>query len=219
MDRVQRNGGTLGVIAAVILAAAFILLLSTGLNPEIAADPTKALSILVQHVRRFVAAGVLFGLGVAASVIFIVALSGRLREAAPTRAAAVLYLAVIGLTGYALDSLLQWQGITHLVGVAAKDQTTAANAWVTMRGLSLTFDAVGGLFTGATEVIAGWAILTTHTLGTAIGWLSIVTGIVNVLALFARASVLLFLGSFVLTVIWLAWTGVALRGVGERQGT
>jgi hypothetical protein len=80
-----------------------------------------------------------------------------------------------------------------------------------MNALHMTFDAVGGSAVGAAQVIAGWAILQTKAMGAALGWLSIVTGVVTILALFARASMPLYLASFVLLVIWLIWTGSALR--------
>ncbi len=211
MDRLQHNGGTAGIVAAVVLAVAFAIFMSIGLDPETAADPSKALPVIAQQGGRFAAAGILFAIGAAVTVVFTVGLHSRLREPAPTRAAAFLYLAIVGIAGYGLDSLLQWQGVSVIAAYAGKDQVAAGHAWLALRAVSLTFDAVGGTFVGAAQVIAGWAIIATKALGSAVGWLSIVTGVVTILALFARTSVVLFQGSFVLLVVWLAWTGNELR--------
>ncbi len=211
MDRLQKNGGTAGIVAAVVLAVAFVVYISVGLDPEAASDPSKALSVIAQQGGRFAAAGILFAIGTLVAVVFTVGLNSRLREPAPTRAAAFLYLVLIGIAGYILDSILLWQGIPAIGAYAAKDQVAAGHAWLALNAVHLTFDAVGGTSVGAAQVIAGWAILNTKAMGSTIGWLSIVTGVVTILALFARTSMVLFLGSFILLVVWLAWTGNELR--------
>ncbi len=211
MDRLQRNGGTAGIVGAVILVLAFLAFMSTGLDPQTAADPSKAVAVITQQGSRFAAAGILFAIGTLVTLVFTVGLNSRLREPAPTRAAAFLYLAVVGIAGYALDSILQWQGLPVIGALAAKDPAAAGNAWLTLNAVHLTFDAVGGSSVGAAQVVAGWAILQTKAMGSGIGWLGIVSGVVTILSLFWRESTPLFLASFVLLVIWLAWTGSALR--------
>ncbi len=211
MDRLQKNGGTAGIVAAVVLAVAFVTFMSIGLDPETTADPSKALAVITQQGGRFAAAGILFAIGTLVTAVFVVGLNSRLREPAPTRAAAFLYLVLVGITGYTLDSILLWQGMPVIGAYAAKDQVGAGHAWLTLNAVHLTFDAVGGTSVGAAQVIAGWAIIQTRALGSAVGWLSIVTGVVTILALFARTSAVLFLGSAVLLVVWLAWAGNELR--------
>jgi hypothetical protein len=211
MDRVQRNGGTAGIVGAVILVLAFLAFMSTGLDPEAASDPSKAVAVITQRPSQFAAAGILFAIGTLVTLVFTVGLNSRLREPAPTRAAAFLYLAIVGIAGYVLDSILLWQGMPVIAASAAKDQVAAGQTWLALNAVHLTFDAVGGTSVGAAQVVAGWAILQTRAMGTALGWLSIVTGVVTILALFARASMVLYLASFVLLVVWLAWTGSALR--------
>lgn len=108
MDRLQRNGGTAGVMAAILLALGFILFATTGLDMQAMADPAKALPFIAQQGGRWVATNIAFALGSVVSLLFVAGIASRLRERAPTRAAALLHLSVIGLAGHALASLLYW---------------------------------------------------------------------------------------------------------------
>ena len=210
MERVVRNGGTAGLVAAVLLALAFIIYMSTGLDPGAMADPAMALPAVAQQSGKWMAAGIIFALAVGFSVVFAVGLATRLRDPAPTRARAFLFLTLLGLGGYAIDSLMAWQGALY-IATMVKDQVAASHAWHAVRALSLTFDALGGGFTGGGQIVVGWAIIATGALGSTLGWLSVVTGVVNIVALFGRMVAPLFFGSIVLTIVWLAWTGSALR--------
>ncbi|MDR7518824.1 MAG: hypothetical protein QN131_02850 [Armatimonadota bacterium] len=59
--------------------------------------------------------------------------------------------------------------------------------------------------------MAGWAIISTGALASSLGWLAVVAGVVNILTLFAPTQPVLFFGSFILTIVWLAWAGSVLR--------
>ena len=211
MDRLQRNGGTAGIVAAFLLAVGFILFMTSGLDPDALGDPAKALPFIGQQSGRWVAANLGFLLGSAVSLLFVAGLVARLREKAPTRAATVLYLAVIGLAGYALSSMLYWHGGTRLAAEVARDQVAANHAWVAVYTVGRGLEALGNGFVGAASAIAGWAIVETAALPSGVGWLGIVAGVITLLQVFAPAAEVLFLGSIVLTIIWLAWTGSALR--------
>ncbi len=211
MDRVQRNGGMAGVASAVLLVLSVILFLFSGLDLQTASDPAKALPVIARHTGPWAATNIGFTLAAAVGILFVAGLSSRLREKAPTRSVAFLYLAVIGLAGFALSGLVQWQGGGHLADYRATDQVAAAHAWVALTAVTRGLDALGNSFTGVAEVIAGWAITDTGALPATVGSLAIVTGVVTVLQVFSAAPVLFF-ASIILTVVWLAWTGKELRG-------
>ncbi len=174
-------------------------------------DPGKALSILSQKAGTFAAIGVLGALAAGFGLIFTVGLFGRLRDRAPTRAVAVLGLALVGLTAHAMGSLILWQGGQMLVTVSAKDPTAAGHAWIAAGAVVAGLNGVGAAFTGASVLIAGWAVVATGALSPALGWIGVVAGIVQILQLFSAAPPLMLAG-FVLVIIWLAWGGSQLRG-------
>mgnify|MGYP001362518874 CR=1 FL=1 len=210
MDRLQSNGGTAGIITAIALAILFILLISSGLDPQTHQDPAKALPILSQKAGLFAVIGVLGALAAGFGLIFTVGLFSRLRDRAPTRAAAVLGLALVGLTAHAMGAVLVWQGGQFLVAVSGKDQIAANHAWIAITAVFQSLNGVGNAFTGGATLVAGWAAVATGALSSALGWVGIIGGVVLILQLFAAAPILMLAG-FTLTIIWLAWAGSQLR--------
>ena len=210
MDRLQSNGGTAGIITAIALAILFILFISSGLDPQTSQDPAKALPILSQKAGTFAAIGVLGALAAGFGLIFTVGLFSRLRDRAPTRAAAILGLALVGLTAHAMGSLILWQGGQVLVAASGKDQMAANHAWIATWAVAAGVNALGNAFTGGSVLIAGWAVVATGAMSSALGWIAVIAGIVQILQLFSAAPVLMLAG-FVLVIIWLAWGGSQLR--------
>jgi hypothetical protein len=210
MERLQHNGGTAGLVAAVLVALGFVLFMTTGFDPQSAMDPAKALQFIAQQGGRWAITNIVFALGAAVAVLFTAGLASRLREKAPTRSVALLYFAIIALASYALASLVQWQGGGQLARYMAADQVAANHAWVAVAAVARGIDSLGNGFIGAAEVIAGWAITATGALPAGVGWLALATGVVTFLQLFIGVPALFFL-SLILTVVWLAWTGNELR--------
>ena len=208
MERVQHNGGTAGIIAAICLVLLFILFVSSGLDPRTAQDPAKALPLLGQKAGVFAAVGVLGLLAAGFGMIFTFGLFVRLREKAPTRAVANLGLGFVGLTMHALGAALLWQGGAMLV--AAKDQTAAAHAWIAMGAVNQALMATGNGFTGAAVLMAGWAIVATGVMSTTLGWIAVIAGVVEILQVFSAQMALMGLG-FLLVIVWLVWGGAQLR--------
>lgn len=208
MDRVRQNGGTFGIIAAVVLAVLFILVLTSGFTPNVAADPAQALSFITASTGRWTLTGLLGVLGSLFAVVFVAGLYRVLRDKAPTRAYAVLLFGVLGSGGYALSSLAQWLGGAQVAGTA--DQVAAAHAWVAVNAVATSMGGFGNAFVGASLLTAGWAVTSTRALSSAVGWLAYLAGIVTVLGLFT-ANAVVFLGSFALIIIWLAWAGYEMR--------
>lgn len=48
-------------------------------------------------------------------------------------------------------------------------------------------------------------------MGSGVGWVGIVAGVLNIFTLFAPAVPPVFLGGFLLTIVWALWAGIALR--------
>jgi len=208
MDRVRQNGGTFGIVSAVVLAVLFIMVLTGGFAPDVAADPAKALAVIRGSAARWTLTGLLGVLGSLFAVIFTVGLYRTFRDKAPTRAYAVLLFGVLGSGGYALASLARWLGGTQVAGTA--DAVAAAHAWVAVNAMATSLNGFGNVFVGATLITAGWAITSTRALSSGVGWLAYLAGIVTALGLFTSTAVV-FLGSFALVVIFLAWAGYELR--------
>ncbi len=210
MDRVQQNAGTAGFVTAALLAALFLLILSTGMTPQTASDPDKAIPLLRQKASVFGAIGVLGALAAGFGLIFSIGLFSRLRDRAPTRAAATLGFALVGLTGHALGALILWRGGALIVAVSAKDQVAANHAWIAASAVAQGLDGLGEAFTGASNLVAGWAIVATGAMSSSLGWVAVVTGAASLLQLLTPAPVL-FLAAFLLIIVWLAWGGSQLR--------
>jgi hypothetical protein len=210
VDRVQQNGGTAGFITAIALALLFISFISSGLDPQTMQDPARAIPMLAQKAGVFAAIGVLGALAAGFGLVFTIGLFARLRDRAPTRAAASLGLAFVGLTGHGLGSLLLWQGGQFLVTVSAKDPTAADHAWIATAAVAQGLNGLGDAFTGGSLFVAGWAVVTTGAMAPALGWLGVIAGIFQALQLFSAAPVLMLLG-IILVIIWLAWGGSQLR--------
>jgi hypothetical protein len=211
MDRLQRNGGMAGIIAGIALAVGYALFMSSGLTPQVAMDPTAALPIVSQQGARWTLMSLGFALASILGVLVFAALAARFREKAPTRARAVLYIGLIGLTGYALATFAFWHGATGLAQYAAKDKTAAEHAWVALSAIGAAFDSVGSAGTGAAILLAGWAMIETGMLGAALGWVGVVAGALGLLSALGVQHPVVFLGGVVLMVIWLVWTGAMLR--------
>lgn len=210
MERVQHNGGTAGIITAICLLLLFILFASSGLDPQSAQDPAKALPVLGQKAGVFAATGVLGLLAAGFGLVFTFGLFARLREKAPTRAVASLGLAFVGLTTHALGAALLWQSGAMLVALSAKDQTAAAHGWIAVSAVNQALMATGNGFTGASVLVAGWAIVETGVMTTTVGWIAVIAGVVEVLQVFSSQMALMGLG-FLLVIVWLVWGGAQLR--------
>ena len=210
MDRIQHNGGISGIITAICLALLFILFASSGLDPQSAQDPGKALPLLAQKAGVFALIGVLGLLAGGFGLIFTFGVFLRLRDKAPTRAAANLGLGIVGLTSHVLGSALLWQGGAMLAALSGKDQTAAAHAYIAVGAVSQGLMAAGNGFTGAAVLMAGWAIVATGVMNGLLGWIAVIAGIIQILQVFSTQMALMGLG-FLLTIVWLAWGGAQLR--------
>jgi len=211
MDRVQRNGGTAGLVSAALLALLFVLILSLGQDIMTPGDPAKSLAAATQKWSMFNLASFIGLLAAGFSVLFVVGLATKLRDGAPTRARALLYLVLIGLGSYALESVMRMLGGRQIIDFAAKDPAGGAVAWATLGAVGAGLEGLGSAFAGVGSILAGWAILNTKVLPAGAAYVGIVSGVLGVLGLFAAGMPLVMMGGFLLTIVWLAWAGSALR--------
>ncbi len=211
MDRLQRNGGTAGLVGGVLLIILLGLFFSLGRDAVTAfSDPTTALPLIKEKGGVLGAIGIIGPLTSALGILLAAGLAARLRDRAPTRAAAQFYFAVIGLSALALEGVIRWMGGTQLASRTA-DQVAAGHAYVALNAVGIGVAGFGNLFTGAALVVAGWAITATRALPSILGWVGIAAGVVTAASALVSPDSPVFLLSFVLTIVWLLWAGWALR--------
>jgi hypothetical protein len=207
----QQTAGTSGIIAGVTLAILFFLYITSGANMQTFTDPANALPFVTANAGRLRTIALFALITIAFAVFFTAGLAAKLRDKAPTRATGVLYFGILGLVGHGVAALMFWSGVPALVAHAARDQTAASHAWVAFNAISGSLDGFGNLFIGLSILLAGWAIVATGGMSSAIGWFGVVAGVVTALAAVAPGIQLIFMGSFVLPIIWLLWVGNTLR--------
>jgi hypothetical protein len=201
----------MGIIAGVALFILTILFFTSGATPATFADPASALSFLRDNGGRLEVIGCLALITVATATIFVAGFASALHERTPTRATATLYFGLAGLIGHAIGAFLTLTAFPWLVTTAARDQVSAAHAFVAVNGVLSSMDGIGNFFVGLSTLFAGWAATTVPAFGPALGWFGVVAGVVTALAGLAGQVTILYMGSFLLPIIWLLWAGNALR--------
>ncbi len=164
MDHLQRNGGLAGYVAALLFAVTVIVGFNVPGPGATFDDPGKVLTYVAAHrwLWRLINILGIFLSGFA--IVFAIGVWSRLRERAPTRAAASLAFALIGLAGYALANLLLWKGGINMALYAARDQVAASHAWLALAFAARSAIDTGNAFVGAALLIGGWAIIATGAL-------------------------------------------------------
>ncbi|MGH2396985.1 MAG: DUF4386 family protein [bacterium] len=207
----QQTAGTFGILAGISLAILFVLFFTSGATMETFMNPANALPYVTANQGRLRAIAFFALITIAFATFFTVGLAAKLRDKAPTRATGVLYFGILGLVGHGIGALMFWLGAPAIAAYAATDQVAASHAWVAFNAMSGSLDGFGNLFIGLSILLAGWAIVATGGMSSAIGWYGVVAGAITALAVVAPANQLIFLGSFVLPIIWLLWVGNTLR--------
>jgi len=172
MNHIQHNGGTACFTTALCVELLFILGASSGMDMQGMQAPADALPAVGQKSVTFAAIGVLGFLAAGFGLIYTFGIWARLREKSPTRALASLGLAFVGLTTHALGAGLLWQGGAMLAALSPKDQRAAAHSWAALGAVNMGLMATGNAFTGASALVAGWAIIDTGVMNAALGWVA-----------------------------------------------
>lgn len=205
----MQTAGTMGIIAGIAILIGFGLFATSGFTPAVQADPAKAIEWVNANLGRLRLTVVFFLISVGTAAIFVAGLAEKLRARTPTRAAATLYLAILGLVGFGIGGLLFWRSMPTIA--ATSDPVAAQHAWVAVYAVDQATDGFGSLFTGLATLFAGWAIVETKVLNSTLGWFGLLAGVVPVLTFFVTGNELLTLGGFILPAVWLIWGGSALR--------
>jgi len=208
----RQTAGTMGIVAGIALLILTFLFFTSGATPATFNDPGNALSFMRENAGRLRLIAYLAIITVATAAVFVAGLASALQGRTPTRATATLYFGLGGLAGHTLGAFTILVAYPWLVATAARDQVSASHAYVALNGLTMAADGIGNFFIGLSTLLAGWAITATPGFGMALGWFGVVAGVVTGLAGLAPQVSALYLGSFILPIVWLIWAGYALRG-------
>ncbi len=214
----ERVGGIAGIAAGIGLAVEACFFAASGWTPEAFAVPRTAVAYLAtggDELRAAVFAGFW---NLACATLFFAALAARLGAAAPSRGAATLVFAIVGIAAHGLVPVSLWLGVPAVVGTAAGSPEAAATAW---SGFSLVLAGAGGLgslFMGLAMLAAGWAVVGTRMLAAGAGWAGILAGLAAVVSVAAAQTPLdpvaraAFMPTILLALAFRLWCGIALLG-------
>jgi len=208
MNPRPQTAGTAGIVAGVLLAVLFILIMSSGIRPEAMSDPAQMLSYASQNLGRWRNVGFVGLLTIVAVVFYFPGLAARLRDRTPSRATGVLYFGVLGNAAHGLDSALTWAGDPAVARAA--DQVAAGHAWVALSAVHAGLQTFGNIGVGLVLLLAGWAAMNSKAFSSGVAWVGLVGGIVTLVSVL-RPPGPLFLLSIVLSIIFLIWSGLELR--------
>ncbi|OLD60730.1 MAG: hypothetical protein AUI83_01745 [Armatimonadetes bacterium 13_1_40CM_3_65_7] len=208
MNPRPQTAGTAGIVAGVLLAVLFILIMSSGIRPEAMSDPAQMLSYASQNLGRWRNVGFVGLLATVAVVFYFPGLAARLRDRTPSRATGVLYFGVLGTGAHGLDSALTWAGDPAVARAA--DQVAAGHAWVALSAIHAGLQTFGSIGVGLVLLLTGWAAMNSKAFSSGVAWVGVVGGVVG-LAAAVRPPGPLFLLAFLLAIIFLIWSGLELR--------
>lgn len=217
-----RNAGLAGIAAGIALIGEFTFFMLSGFTPQTFADAGSALVFLRDRGSFLRIAVLIGGFGAALTTIFLVGLAARLRERTPTRAAATLYLGVVGGGGHALVAMTFWLGIPMVIGAADRDPAAAVAA---MQGLTLVTsgaEGFGNLFLALSMAAAGWAIVSSRALPAWSGWVGLAAAAFTLARIVGAETPLAFAAFFpslIAAVVFRIWTGAALRASADVEPT
>jgi hypothetical protein len=211
-----RIAGLSGILAGVGLAVEGALWATSGWTADTFGDSATALAFLRDHGSHLRAAVLAGAINLVLVTVFTVGLAARLATTAPTRAAATLYLGIIGIAGHSLVPLGLWLGVPTFVELAVGDPSAAAAAWSGYASFQTAAGAVGALFLGLSTLAAGWAIISLRALPVLLGWLGVLTGAASAVTVLTAETPLAFLAagaylpSLTLAIVFRVWAGIGL---------
>lgn len=215
MNTVQRNGGTAGLVTAVLFIV--LLALTFRWDPAAFTDPARALAFATEQRTLKAVVGLVTALSSITLILFFAGLANRLSDRTPTRAQATLYLGVLGSAGLGMATLLDWQGVGYLAGRMAADQTAAYHAWLALTATSTAIYGFAGAFFGAAVIAAAWSVVSTGVMRPVIGWVGLAASLVLIVGTILQAAATgssfddFYMIAGVLLLIWFGWTGLELR--------
>lgn len=212
----QRAAGMAGIVAGAGLAFEFALFMASGWTPETFADPASALAFFESAGTTLRAAAVVGVVNLGFTALFLAGLAGALRVAAPTRAATVLYLGLVGVAGHALVPLGLWLGPGTFLDLHSQRPELALSAW---SGFSAFLDAAGGvgaLFAGVAVAAAGSAMFVIRQTRAPLALVGLLGGGASVLTVLGpdtpveAATAALYMPALILIIVFRLWAGLRL---------
>lgn len=222
--------GAAGILAGVGLAVEGALFMTSGWTAQTFGDAQAALAFLNDSGTQLRAAVFVGAINLVFAAVFIIGLADRLQATAPTRAAATLYLGIIGITAHSLIPLGLWLGVPTFVELASHDPQTAASAWSGYAVSQAAAGAAGSLFLGLSTLAAGWAIVARKAMPVLLGWVGVVMGAASAMTVLTARTPLAFLATaaylpaLTLAIIFRTWAGIELwkgkppTALAHRQG-
>ena len=207
----RQTAGTMGIVAGIALLIVTFLFFTSGATPATFNNPANALSFMRENGARLRVIGYVAVITLSTAALFVAGLASALHQRTPTRATGALYFGLAGLAGHTVGAFSVLAAYPWLVATAATDQVSAAHAYVAVNGFTMATDSIGNFFGGLSTLLAGWAITATPGFGAGLGWFGVVAGVVTGLAGLAPQVSALYLGSFILPIVWLVWAGYTLR--------
>lgn len=208
--------GWAGVLAGVGLIVEGMLWTAGGWTPQTFSEPETALRFLRDSGTTLRWAALAGFVNLAFAAVFLVGLAERLRAGAPTRAAATLWLGMIGIAAHLLVPMAYWYGVPAFLGA---EPSLALSSWTGFAAIVSAAGGVGSLFAGLSMAAAGWALVATRTLPAApvvLGWIALLGGTAAVLTVFAPDTPLsgtasaVYLPSLLLAITFRIWAGIAM---------
>lgn len=217
-----RPAGVAGILAGLGLAAEFALFMTSGWTPETFGDPASALAFLRTGGAHLRAAAFVGVLNLALYTFLVAGLAAKLRAGAPTCAAATLYLGLVGITAHGLVPLGLWLGVPMFLGLAARDNQAALNAWGGFAPFIAGAGGLGYLFNGLSLLAAGWAIASSKMLPRLLGLAGLCAGLASAFNVLAAQTPLdrlagaAYLPALSMTIAFRLWGGYELwRGAAD----
>src|SRR2546428_1636932 len=155
MNPRPQTAGTAGIVAGVLLAVLFIMIMSSGIRPEAMSDPAQMLSYASQNLGRWRNVGFVGLLATIAVVFYFPGLAARLRDRTPSRATGVLYFSVLGIGAHGVDSALTWAGDPTVTKIA--EPAAALASWVAISAVHTALQTFANVAIGLVLLLAGWA--------------------------------------------------------------
>jgi hypothetical protein len=204
--KLQRSGGY-AAIASVLVAVVYLLLqgqLAKHTSGGIS-DPTRFRDLVSTAPVGFYVASIFLVIYTILLQIMFIALNERMQNKAPQLALISLIVSSAGAVVIVAFSIFNFDGIRIALQHGVPEKIIEAR-WTFIANFELFRDAASHFY-GWAFLLMGWAILRVRPFSTILGWLFIVTGVLNITGfMLFQLNAAGHLGMFVAAV----WTGIAM---------
>lgn len=212
-----KHSGIAGVLAGFFLIGELSFFMASGFDSEIFNAPSNAAQFLSEG-QIFIRIAVLFGIfNALVRIIFIAGLASEIKTYSPTGASGMLHFGVLGSLGNGLVAISFYIGLPFLENLAIQSHEMFMNTWGAFVAITLGFQGLGSVLSGAFFLISGWGIIRYKPFNSVIGWIGLMAGILSLFVVFASQTSLgfiakmIFIPMLILSIIFYLSCGNALR--------